>query len=301
MNRSKKIIVGAGPAGMLTAELLDDAGDDVIVVSRRGTGRDRGHIKHLALDASDREALVKVAAGATTIFNCAMPRYDRWPQEFPPMAAAMLMAAEESGADLVTLSNVYGYGPPSTGSLTESMPLAPNSVKGVVRAKMWEAALASRARVTEVRASDFLGKSVVSYFTWMVLPSIARGLPASFPGDLDALHSWSFTLDVAQTLVAASRSARSWGRAWHVPSNDLSLRALTTRTAQIAGAPEPDLRRMSASELAHVAADDPMMREVMEMTYLFDRPCCLDSTETQQALGVSATPIERVLQETLST
>jgi nucleoside-diphosphate-sugar epimerase len=298
MNRTRNVIIGASRAGLLTAELLVDQGHEVVVVSRRGTAGGRSRVQHVALDAVDTAALVKAAAGATTIFNCAMPAYDRWPQEFPPLAAAVLTAAQESGADLVTLSNVYGYGAPA-GPFAESMPMAPNTVKGVVRARMWEAALASRVRATEVRASDFLGKGVVSLFTWLVVPSIVRGLPASFPGDLDADHSWSFTLDVARTLVAASQSPQSWGRAWHAPSSNLSLRALAARAARAVGAPEPDLRRMSANELAHVAADVPVMREVMEMTYLFDRPCVLDWAETRQALGVSATPIERVIRDTV--
>jgi hypothetical protein len=37
------------------------------------------------------------------------------------------------------------------------------------------------------------------------------------------------------------------------------------------------------------------------MIYLVDRPCLLDSTETQHALGVAATPLEDVLRDTLRT
>jgi nucleoside-diphosphate-sugar epimerase len=299
MNRTRKLVIGAGPTGTHTAQLLADAGEEVTVVSRRGTSAGLLGVDHVALDASDANALTELAGGASTIFNCAMPRYDRWPQEFPPIAEAVLKAAERSGADLVTLSNVYGYGPVN-GPLNESMPMAPQTVKGRVRAAMWEDALASRARVTEVRGSDYLGRGAASLYTLMTLPSIARGKPASFPGDLDALHSWTFTLDVARTLVAASRFAGSWGRAWHVPSNDLSLRALSARAAEIAAAPAASLTRMPMAELEGLGAFDTIMREVIEMTYLYDRPLCLNSTATQQALGVRATPIDKVLRDTLS-
>jgi nucleoside-diphosphate-sugar epimerase len=53
----------------------------------------------------------------------------------------------------------------------------------------------------------------------MLLPRILRGEAASYHGDLDAAHSWTYTQDVARTLVAAAQSDLSWGRAWHVPSN----------------------------------------------------------------------------------
>ena len=41
------------------------------------------------------------------------------------------------------------------------------------------------------------------------------------------------------------------------------------------------------------------MREVVEMAYLYDGPCLLDSAETQRILGVAATPLDAVLRDTL--
>jgi nucleoside-diphosphate-sugar epimerase len=298
MTRNAKLIIGAGSTGMHTALLLAQAGCEVKIVSRRGGTSSHPRIVHVALDASDAASLAALAEGVSTIFNCAMPRYDRWPQEFPPIAAAVLRAAERSGADLVTVGNVYGYGRVA-GPLTESLPMAPHTVKGRVRAAMWEAARAGRARATEVRASDYLGHGAGSHFTLMLLPSILRGDAASFPGDLDAPHSWTFTQDVARTLVAAAQSDLSWGRAWHVPSNTASIRALSAAAARLAGAPAPTLATMSSAELNGLAAVDSIMREVVEMTYLFERPCVLDSTETMRALGVTATPLEDVLHDTL--
>jgi nucleoside-diphosphate-sugar epimerase len=300
MTRNPKLIIGAGPTGMHTALLLAEAGRDVKIVSRRGGTSSHPRIVHVALDASDAESLAALAEGVGTIFNCAMPRYDRWPQEFPPIAAAVLRAAERSGADLVTLSNVYGYGSVA-GPFTESLPMAPHTIKGRVRAAMWEAARAGRARATEVRASDYLGHGAASHFTLMVLPSIVHGEVASFHGDLDAMHSWTFTQDVARALVAASVSDASWGRAWHVPSNVASVRELSASAARLAGAPAPTLNRMSGAELDALATTDSIIRELVEMIYLVDRPCVLDSTETQHALGVAATPLEDVLRDTLRT
>jgi len=140
------------------------------------------------------------------------------PAEETKQRLSLLRFSERSGADLVTLSNVYGYGRVK-GPFTESLPLAPHTVKGCVRAAMWETARAGGARATEVRASDFLGHGAGSLFTLMLLPRILRGEAASYHGDLDAAHSWTYTRDVARTLVAVAQSDLSWGRAWHVPSN----------------------------------------------------------------------------------
>jgi nucleoside-diphosphate-sugar epimerase len=297
MTRST-LIVGAGPTGRHTAFLLASAGHEVKLVSRKGGRACHPGITHIAADASDARALSALAPGAGTIINCAMPAYDRWPEEFPPIASAVLRAAEAAGADVVTLSNIYGYGR-FTGPLTESTPLAPHTVKGRVRAAMWDAALRSPVRATEVRASDYLGHGAVTYFSLFVLPGALRGEASRFPGDVDLPHSWSFTKDVARTLVAAAASDASWGRAWHVPSRSASIRQLANMAAGVAGAPTPQLTRMPPDELQALAAADSMMREVAEMTYLFESACVLDSRETERLLGVSASPLDEALRDTL--
>ena len=45
------------------------------------------------------------------IYSCAGPAYPRWVTDWPPLATALLTAAERSGAVLATASNLYGYGP----------------------------------------------------------------------------------------------------------------------------------------------------------------------------------------------
>lgn len=298
MTADTHLIIGAGPTGLHTAQLLAEAGHAVIVVSRSGGASSHPRIRRVALDARDAEALTALAAGTRTLFNCSMPRYDRWPEEFPPIAAAVLRAAEQTGADLVTLSNLYGYGHVD-GAMHESLPMAPCSVKGRVRAAMWEATLAGRVRVTEVRASDYLGQAAASLFTLMTLPALLSGAPASHPGDLDAAHAWSFTKDVARTLVAAAASEASWGRAWHVPSSTASIRALAEAITRQAGVAAPPLSALSPAELARLGETDSILREVAEMGYLYDQPCLVDGRATTQALGVTATPLPQVIADML--
>lgn len=296
---SSHLIVGAGPTGTHTALLLVATGDHVTLITRRGHGPLHPNIARVALDATDGEALARLAAGHATVFNCAMPRYDRWPQDFPPIAAAVLHAARHAGAALVMLGNVYGYGEVD-GSLTENLPMAPHTAKGRVRAAMWQDALASGVRVTEVRASDYLGHGASSLYTLMTLPALLRGEPALYAGDLDAPHSWSYTRDVAATLVAAARDERSWGRAWHVPSHDLSARELSQRFATAAGRSAPLLERMPPAALRALGETDSILAEVVEMAYLYEQPLHLDATATRDALGIEATALEPVLADTLA-
>ncbi|RKE22303.1 NAD-dependent epimerase/dehydratase family protein [Streptomyces sp. TLI_171] len=296
------VVVGAGATGAAAARLLAESGERVRLVTRSGSGPVHPRIDLTTANATDPDRLAELAAGAAVLMNCAMPPYHRWPELFPPLAAGLLGAAERTGADYVMLGNVYAYGPVD-GPVTERAPDRPSSVKGRVRAAMWADALAAhragRVRVTEVRASDFLGAGAVSPFTLLVGAAVLTGQPVAYPGDLDAPHSWTYTRDAARTLVAAARSEQSWGRAWHVPSvSHAPARELAVRLAELAGAPAPRLDRMSAAALAEAARLDPVMAEVPEMLYLYDRPALLDSAATEAALGVSAaTPLDTVLKE----
>lgn len=288
------VVFGAGSTGIATAKLLAESGERVRQITRSGGGADHPLVDRVAADATDVERLTALVQGATLLINCAAPPYDRWPEEFPALASALLEAAAHAGAGYVMLGNVYGYGPVH-GPLTEDLPMAPTTVKGAVRARIWADALASGLRVTEVRAADFIGFGVYSLFNLMVTGPLLAGDPAYLPYDLDVPQSWSATGDVARTLVAAGRDERSWGRAWHVPSTVLSARELAGRLAHLAGAPEPKLESLPLEELRRLGRTDPVIAEVPEMQYLYRRPFVLDSTMTQEALGFGPSPIEAAL------
>jgi nucleoside-diphosphate-sugar epimerase len=312
------VIVGAGPVGSATANLLAERGDHVRVVTRRGTGPQHANIELVAADASDAAALRRLASGAAALYNCANPPYHRWPTDWPPIASALLSAAESSGAVLVTANNVYGYGPVDV-PMTEDLPFDPPTVKGRVRAKMWHDALAAhtagRIRATEARASDYLGPGAASMFTLMVLPRVLAGKRAMVPADLDAPHSWSYPGDVARTLVALAGDERAWGRPWHVPTDrPVSIRDLATRAAALAGAPTPKalvgadsdklhrprLSRMPMAVLRLGGLFNPTARELPELAYEFDRPFILDSTRTTATFGIEPTPLDQVLRSTVA-
>ncbi|MFJ9456556.1 NAD-dependent epimerase/dehydratase family protein [Kitasatospora sp. NPDC101447] len=298
---SLNVIVGAGATGAAAAQLLADAGERVRLVTRRGGGPLHERIERVAADATDTGRLAELTRGAAVLFNCAMPAYDRWPSEFPPLAASLLAAAERTGSDYVMLGNTYGYGPVD-GPVTEELPMEPSSVKGRVRAHMWHDALAAyeagRVRVTEVRASDYLGAGAYSPFTLMVGAQVLSGAPVAYPGDLDAPHSWTYTGDAARTLIAAARSEESWGRAWHTPSTSRApVRELAASLALAAGAPAPELTHMTGAALEEIGRTDSVMAEFPEMLYLYDRPTLLDAANTSAVLNLTPTPVHAVLDE----
>ncbi len=102
-------IIGAGQVGRRLARSLIGNGESVRVVSRRGTSLDGARV--ISADAADRESLLAATTGADVIYNCVNPAYHSWQEEWPPIANNLIEAAEHADAVLVTLSNLYGYGP----------------------------------------------------------------------------------------------------------------------------------------------------------------------------------------------
>lgn len=297
------VIVGAGPVGTATARLLADRGEQVRLLTRSGGGPEHPRIERRAVDASDADALARHAEDAVALYSCAGPAYHRWTTDWPPLGAALLRAAELSGAVLVTTGNLYGYGQVDT-PMTEQLPQRPNSVKGQVRATLWADALAAhqagRIHTAEVRGSDYLGAGTMSPFSAMVLPKVLAGRRASMPADLDAPHSWTYVGDVARTLTAVATDKNAWGRPWHVPTAPaLSVRTLATRAAELAGAPAAQVTRMPTVTLRLAGLFNPAAREMLEMQYQLQRPFVLDSSAATAAFGIDPTPTDDALRDTI--
>src|SRR3712207_252221 len=113
------VIVGRGAVGTTTAELLAARGHRVRVLSRSG-GTSTDTVEHRRVDATDARALTEAATGAAALYNAVNPEYPRWSTDWPPVAAALLTAAERTGAVLVTMANLYVYGRPAGPMTPES-------------------------------------------------------------------------------------------------------------------------------------------------------------------------------------
>ncbi|MCX5379712.1 NAD-dependent epimerase/dehydratase family protein [Streptomyces sp. NBC_00091] len=290
------VVIGFGPAGAATARLLAEQGHSVRVVTTSGRAPEPG-IEHVALDARDSERLTEVTKGAAAIYHCAAPPYHRWVSEWPPLASSVCAAAEATGAVLVLLGNLYGYGPVDV-PMTEQLPLAATGPKGRVRAAVWEQARTlheqGRVKAVEVRASDFFGPGVTDggHLAARVVPPLLRAKPVSTLGNPDAPHSWTYLPDVARALVEVAGEERAWGRPWHVPTQPaLSVREMAGRLAAEAGTGPVVVRGLPSAVLAVGSLFSPLLRELKEIRYQFDRPFVVDSSAYEAAFSVRATPV----------
>lgn len=302
------VVLGAGQIGPLVAAELLAAGVPVRVVSRTDRGNLPSGAEFVAADLMDVEQTAAACAGAAAIYECTNPtRYDRWDEELPRLRHAALRAARATGARLVCLDNLYMHSLEDGAPLREDTPPSPCASKGRLRARLAEEALAARAAgevdVSFGRAADFFGPgtSTHSLLGTPTIERIARGQRVPVFGDIDLPRAYSYAPDVARGLAAIGLATGAVDAIYHLPTAaQVTTRELLQRFAEESGA---TLRTLRVGDwlLRLLGLFNGEAREVVEMTYQWQRPYRVDSSRFETRFRFGATPLEQAVRETVAT
>jgi nucleoside-diphosphate-sugar epimerase len=300
------VVFGTGQVGRVLAAYLAGQGLAVRAVSRHRPPGLADGIDWRAADATDASAASNAAQGAAVVYQCLNAPYAQWPQLFPPLQRGVLTAAERAGALLVSLENLYGYGPTGGKPMTEDLPLAAKTVKGRTRAAMTAellaAAAAGRVRVAVGRASDFFGAGVTEGSTLgrRVFGNALAGQRADFIGNPELLHTYSYVPDIAAALATLGTDPRAIGEVWHLPGPPtVTTRALLDLVADEVGHPVA-IRSVPRLAVRALGLVNPTMRALAEMAYEFDEPFVLDTTRYQATFGPGGTPLAAAVAATVA-
>ncbi|MBL8923354.1 MAG: NAD-dependent epimerase/dehydratase family protein [Myxococcaceae bacterium] len=295
------VVLGAGQVGSLVAERLRSRGLAVRQVRRSGASSK----DVLVGDLADPGFAGEAGRGASVIVHCAVPPYHQWASLLEPLNEGALHAAKTSGARLVVLDNLYGYGRPS-GPMSETTPVAPISRKGALRAKVAERLLSAHragdARVSLARASDFYGPGVTlsGVFGERFFQRVLAGKTAEVFGDADALHSYSYAPDVADGLVTLALDERADGEVWHLPvAAPESTRQWVQRFGRALGR-ELTVSKVPALALRFMGLFAPAAGEMVEMLYQWEALFVLDDSKFRAAFEATATPADVGVEATIA-
>jgi nucleoside-diphosphate-sugar epimerase len=303
-DRELHVVFGAGQVGRALAVRLAGRGLPVRVVSRSRPAGLADGIEWRQADASIPGAAAAAGAGAAVVYQCLNAPYTDWAEQFPPLQRGVIDAAERTGALMVSLENVYGYGPTGGVPMTEDLPLAARTVKGRTRALMTaellDAVATGRIRVAIGRASDFFGAGVTeSSLGERVFANAVAGKRADFIGNPDLLHTYSYVPDIADGLATLGTDERAVGEVWHLPGPEtVTTRELLELAAGDLGHPV-GVRSLPKLAVRALGLFNPTIRELVEMTYEFEAPFVLDTTKYESTFGPAGTPIAAAITATV--
>ncbi len=299
------VVFGAGQVGRVLSARLAAAELEVRLVSRRRPATLAEGVQWRCADVNDAAAAGEAASGAAVVYQCLNAPYNKWPELFPPLQRAVLGAAEQTGALMVSLENVYAYGPTAGRPMTEQLPLAATTVKGLTRAAMTEELLAAsqagRVRIAIGRAADFFGPGVTeTTLGERVFGNAVNGKRADFIGDPDLPHTYSYVPDVAAGLATLGTDPRAIGGIWHLPAAEtVTTRQMLDLVGAAVGHPV-EIRKVPKLMLRALGLANPTIRELREIGYQVDEPFVLDTSKYRDVFGDETTPLARAVDETVS-
>jgi nucleoside-diphosphate-sugar epimerase len=311
MGNSKYVIFGAtGTVGKALASKLAERGQSFRVVGRseerlrQDFGRYEPLVEYCAADLSDPANAARAARGVETIFYTVGVPYPQF-QQHPKLTRIALTAAAAAGVrHYVHLSTVYPYGVPQQEFVSESHPRNPTAFKGRMRKEQEDLVLAAHnpggMRTTILRPPDFYGPDSELSAVRAIFVAALKGGTANVIGPIDTPHEFIFVPDLAETVIALSVKEEAYGNAWNIAGPGL----ITTRQFAdlVFGAvhQKPRLRVAGKFMLRTLGLFNPLLREVVEMHYLWTTPVKLDDTRLRQLLpNLHKTPYPEGIRQTI--
>lgn len=288
-NADLHVVLGSGALGRAVARELLSRGRKVRMVSRGGRDTPAG-AESVRADVSDEKAAIGACAGAAVVYHTATPDYTKWADLYPPIQRGAIAGAKAAGAKLISAESIYMYGPVDR-PMTEDMPHQATTRKGRIRAQLAAMAMEAHARgevrVALGRGPDFYGPEAALttiYGDRVFYPAIA-GKKVSVMGKLDNPHTFIYIEDFARGLVTLGENDQALGQAWHLPcAPTITQRELLKLIFAATGKP---LNVGEAPSLVFkiLGLGVPIMRELSEMLYQWERPYHFNHDKFDRAFG----------------
>lgn len=301
-------ILGAGGAiGRELAKSLREHTDQIRLVSRNPRKVNETDTL-LAADLSVKEQVDHAVEGSDICYLTLGYDYDTklWQEKWPPLIRNVIDACVAHGSKLVFFDNVYAIGGDNVKRITESSPISPVSKKGEVRADVDRQVLerVERGDLTAIiaRAPDFISPfKDRSLLMHLIYDNLATGKKAQWFCNADVPHSTGFAPDLAKGTALLGNTPDAYNQIWNLP---VDPEALTGREWVRLFARELNatdgVQVLPGFGMRALGLFVPILREMYEMRYQYDREYTFDSSKFRQAFGVTPTTNADAVRQTVA-
>ena len=284
----KQTILGAGGSiGIELAKSLKDYTSDIRLVNRNPKKVNSIDTLYSA-DLTKKEDIFKAIDGSEiTYVTIGFPYKKKvWKQIWIPFIQNVIAACLEHHSKLVFFDTVYAIGGDNVNHITENSPISPTSKKGQIRAEVDRLILESidknNLQAIIARAPDFFGGTSRqnSIIMNLVYDNLLKGKKAQWFCNSKVVHSMGYVPDLAKGTAILGNTPEAFNQVWNLPIDPqritgeewINLFASTMETKN----KYTVLPNWLVSGLGLFV---PIMSELAEMNYQYDRDYYFDSTK----------------------
>jgi nucleoside-diphosphate-sugar epimerase len=292
------ILGSGGPIGIELAKELPKFTENIKLVSRNPK-HVMGNEKLVKANLLNLEDVEKAVEGSDVVYLTAGLKYNIkvWQNEWPAIMNNVIESCKKHNSKLVFFDNIYMYDEKHLSNMTEETPQNPVSKKGKVRKlisdKLLQEIEKGSIKALIARSADFYGPSIKnnSMLTETVFNKLAKNKKADWFGTLDKKHSFTYTPDAGKATALLGNTDEAFGQVWHLPTmgNPFTGGEWINSIANELSA-EAKVRVTSKTMLNLLGLFIPIMKELSEMFYQYDRDYVFNSSKFENKFDIKPTP-----------
>ncbi|WP_372949341.1 NAD-dependent epimerase/dehydratase family protein [Mariniphaga sp.] len=255
-------------------------------------------------DLTDTQFVEQAIKGADVAYLVAgLPyRVKTWNQHWPVIMRNVITACKKYKCKLVFFDNMYLYDAEKLSPMIEETEVNPPSKKGRVRAQiaqmLMHEAENGNLKALIARAADFYGPGISnSMFNEAVVKNLKAGKKANWFCSVKYKHNFTFTPDAAKATAVLGNTENAYGQVWHLPTVQAqTMQQWIEATARELGV-EPKTMVVSKFLIGVLGLFNPLMREMKEMLYQYDRDYEFDSSKFETVFKMNPTSAKKAIKE----
>jgi nucleoside-diphosphate-sugar epimerase len=220
----------------------------------------------------------------------------------------VISACKQHESKLVFFDNIYMYDANYLNGMSEETPINPISEKGKIRAELVEMIFdeIKKGELTALiaRSADFYGPGIqkTSVLAETVFKPLSHGKRAIWLGSVNFKHSYTYTPDAGKATALLGNTNEAYNEVWHLPTahNPLTGKEWIEAIAKEFGVKQ---KYMAVPKylVRIMGLFQPVMKEMVEMMYQYDRDYVFDSSKFEKVFDFSPTSYIDGIKETIQT